>query len=110
MNRRSVLGMALLLSLGWPAAAKKREWKNGTLVSVEVTETANETGILVWHHYICTVTDGELNYVAQYEKPLKAIVKDSVKFVVDAGKLIISDTDGKERSAHLWKRERVEKR
>ena len=110
MNRRSVLGMALLLSLGWPAAAKKREWKNGTLVSVEVTETANETGILVWHHYICTVTDGELNYVAQYEKPLKTIVKDSVKFVVDAGKLIISDTDGKERSARLWKRERVEKR
>ncbi len=99
--------VAILFPIAWAAVAKKREWKTGTLVAIEVTETANATGLLIWHRYICTVTDGALNYVAQYKEPLKAIVKDPVRFVIEGDNLIILDADGKERAATLWKRERA---
>jgi hypothetical protein len=60
------------------------------------------------HRYICTVSDGEFSYVVEYEKPLKVAVHDKLKFVIEKNNLIILDVDGKERSARVEKRERIE--
>ncbi len=63
---------------------------------------------LIEHRYICTISDGEYSYVVEYEKPLKLAVHDPIKFVTEKDNLIILDADGKERSARIEKRERIQ--
>ena len=47
------------------------------------------------------------SYTVQYEQPIKAPIHRSIKFVIEKDRLILLDADGKERSAHIDKRERV---
>ena len=87
----------------------RKEWKEGQLLSVEIKDF--ETGKHhIDHRPHCTVADGDIHYVVEYEKPLKVAVHDIVKFVVDKDNLIILDSDRKERSAKIEKRERAEPR
>ena len=79
-------------------AAKERDWKQGTLSSVDVT--AN-------HRYECVISDGILLYTLEYEQPLKTPAHNPVKFVIEKDSLILLDSDGQERAAHIEKRERV---
>lgn len=88
--------------------AKAREWKSGRLISVEMRDfMTGKNNNKIDHRYICKVNDGEMNYVLEYEKPLKLAVNDTVKFVPEKDNLIILDADGKERSARVEIRERV---
>jgi hypothetical protein len=100
--------VALLFISGIVFAAKKRDWKEGTLVSVE-TMTIPAVGRNVDHRYLCTVSDGALLYTVEYEKPLKVAINDSVKFAIEGEWLTLIDADGKERSAKIEKRERKTK-
>ena len=79
-------------------AAKERDWKQGTLKSVDVT--AN-------HRYECVISDGILLYTLEYEKPLKTSAHNPVKFVIEKDSLILLDSDGQERAVRIEKRERV---
>jgi hypothetical protein len=83
-------------------AAEKRYWKEGTLISVEtITRDKGE------RRYECVVSDGVFSYTIEYERPIKAPVHRPIKFVVENDTLILLDADGKERPAHIEKRERV---
>jgi hypothetical protein len=42
-----------------------------------------------------------------YERPIKAPVHRPIKFVIEKETLILLDADGKERPAHIEKRDRV---
>jgi hypothetical protein len=84
-------------------AAEKRDWTQGRLVSVEAI-TSPDKGV---HRYECVVSDITFSYTVQYEHPIKAAVHRPVKFVIEKDTLILLDADGKERSAHVEKRERV---
>jgi hypothetical protein len=79
-------------------AAKERDWKQGTLTSVDVTAD---------HRYECVIYDGILFYTLKYEKPLKTPAHSPVKFVIEKDSLILLDSDGQERAAPVEKRERV---
>ena len=59
------------------------------------------------HRYICTIQDGDMLYVVEYEKPVKVAVHDRVKFAVGKDNLVLLDSDRKERSARIEKRERA---
>jgi hypothetical protein len=98
---------ALYLLAAVPMALfARKDWRDGQLLSVEIKDF--ETGKHhLDHRYICTVADGDLHYVVEYEKPLKVAVHDTVKFAVDKDNLIILDSDRKERSAKIEKRERA---
>src|ERR1700728_3723728 len=96
---------ACFLLAAMPAALfAGKQWKEGQLVSVDIEDF--ETGK---HHldkrYLCTVADGDMLYVVEYDKPLKVAVHDRVKFVIEKDNLIILDADRKERSAKIEKRE-----
>ena len=102
MRRRS----AFILLLGIPAALfAKKEWRQGQLLSVEIKDFERGKHNID-HRYVCTIADGDIRYLVEYEKPLKAVVNDPVKFFIDKDNLIIQDADGKERSARIEKRER----
>jgi hypothetical protein len=103
MFRRSA---CFLLAVTPLALIAKQEWREGQLLSVEIKDF--ETGKHhLDHRYICTVADGDMQYVVEYEKPLKSAVHDTVKFMVDKDNLIILDSDHKERPARIEKRERA---
>ena len=103
MWRRSAFVLLALLPLTLFAA---KMWKEGHLLSVEIKDF--ETGKhRLDHRYLCIVADGDMRYVVEYEKPLKAAVNDPVRFVIEKDNLIILDTDRKERSARIEKRERA---
>jgi hypothetical protein len=90
----------LIATLG--LTAKERDWKRGTLVSVEtITSDKGE------RRYECVVSDITWSYTVRYEQPIKAPVHRAVKFVIEKDTLILLDADDKERSAHIEKRERV---
>jgi len=93
----------LLLSIATLTyAAEKRDWKQGTLVSVEtITSEKGE------RRYECVVSDITWSYTVRYEQPIKAAVHGPLKFVIEKDTMIILDADDKERSAHIEKRERV---
>jgi hypothetical protein len=78
-------------------AADKRNWKEGTLVSMEAIE----------HRYQCVVSDGVYSYTVEYQDPIKAVVHRPVKFVIEKDQFILLDSDGKERWGRIEKRERV---
>ena len=103
MRRRSI---CLLLALAPLSLLAKKEWIEGELVSVEIRDF--ETGK---HHldkrYLCTIAAGDLHYTVEFEKPLKLVVHDKVRFAIDKDNLILQDGDRKERSAKIEKRERA---
>lgn len=87
-------------------AAKKRDWKQGALVSVD-SITIPIGPHRVAHRYNCVVADGAFLYTVEYEDPLKAVVHDPIRFVIEKDWLVLLDSDGKERSARIEKRERA---
>jgi hypothetical protein len=96
----------LLLAAAPIALIAKKEWRDGELVSVDIKDF--ETGKHhLDHRYVCTIQDGDMLYVVEYEKPVKVAVHDHVKFAVDKDSLVLLDTDRKERSARIEKRERA---
>jgi hypothetical protein len=103
MVRRSA---CFLLIAAIPCALMaKKEWKEGELVAVDIKDF--ETGKHhIDHRYLCTIADGELRYIVEFEKPVKLAVHDKVRFVIDKDNLILQDGDHKERSARIEKRER----
>jgi len=103
VNRRTFLMGFLATSVA--VLAKEDFWKEGHLVSVEIKDLM--AGKKLEHRYVCTVSDGEFNYVAEYEKPLKLAVNDPVKFEVKKNSVTIVDADGKKRQTQVEKRERI---
>lgn len=100
----ALLLFVVIASLAY--ASDKRDWKQGTLISVEmidVTVTPNR----VEHRYQCVVSDGTYSYTLEYEHLIKAAVHRPVKFVIDKDRFVLLDGDAKERSARIEKRERV---
>jgi hypothetical protein len=98
---------ACLLLAAMPAALMaKKEWRDGEVLAIDIKDFPSGKH-RVDHRYLCTIADGNLQYVVEYEKPLKAAVHDMVKFVVDKDNLIILDADRKERHARIEKRERA---
>jgi hypothetical protein len=96
ISKTVVYFAALIASL--LLAAKERDWKQGTLKSVDAT--AN-------HRYECVISDGVLLYTLEYEHPLKTAAHKPVKFLIEKDSLILLDSDGLERAAPIEKRERV---
>jgi hypothetical protein len=93
----------LLLSIATLTyAAEKRDWNQGTLVSVETITTDKGE-----RRYDCVVSDITWSYTVRYEHPIKAPVHRPVKFVIEKDTMILLDADDKERSARIEKRERV---
>jgi hypothetical protein len=84
-------------------AAENRDWNQGRLVSVEAITTPGKGE----RRYECVVSDITWSYTVQYEQPIKAPIHRPIKFVIEKDRLILLDADGKERSAHIDKRERV---
>ncbi len=84
-------------------AAENHDWKQGRLVSVEAV-TSPDKGE---RRYEYVVSDITFSYTVQYEHPIKAAVHRPIKFLIEKDTLILLDADGKERPAHIEKRERV---
>src|ERR1700687_4419431 len=95
--------IALLLIAIPVYAAEKRYWKQGSLVSVEAITSPDKDE----RRYECVVSDGTFSYTVEYERPIKAPVHRPIRFVIERIKdtLILLDADGKERQAHIEKRE-----
>jgi len=110
MGINKAYALTALLLIAALAYAEKREWKpgtffwkQGTLVSVDTTTDKGE------RRYECVVSDGTLSYTVEYERPIKAPAHRPIRFVIERiqDTLILLDADGKERPAHIEKRERV---
>ncbi|HEV8038542.1 MAG TPA: hypothetical protein VGP62_06745 [Bryobacteraceae bacterium] len=89
--------LVFLATLAYPAA--KRDWKQGTLASVDMPNSE--------HRYECVVSDRVFLYTMEFEHPIKTPVHTSLKFVIQEDTFVLLDADGRERSAHIEKRERV---
>ena len=100
---KAYVRIALLLIAILVYAAEKREWKQGRLVSVEAITSPGKSE----SRYECVVSDISFSYTMQYEHPIKAPAHRPIKFVIENDTLILLDADGKERPAHIEKRERV---
>lgn len=102
--RKPLALIALLLflaTLAYPTA--KRSWKEGTLMSVEmidVSPVVNRVG----RGYECVVSDEISLYTMKYDRPIKAAIRNRVKFVIEGDQFILLDADGKERPARITKR------
>src|ERR1700730_12209905 len=94
---------AFLLIATLTYATEKRDWKQGTLTSVETTTRADKGE----RRYECVVSDGAFSYTMESQHPIKAPAHRPIKFVIEKDKPILLDADGKERPAHIEKRERV---
>ncbi len=103
MNRRSFL----VLSAATPVAlfSKAAPLREGHLMAIDVKDLM--AGKKLEHRYVCTVSDGQYNYVVEYERPLKLAVNDPVRFDMKKDNLTLIDADGKKRSTKIEKRERV---
>jgi hypothetical protein len=102
---KAYAAIALLL-IAFPVfAAEQRFWKTGRLVSVEAITSPDKDE----RRYECVVSDGNFSYTVEYERPIKAPAHRPVRFVIERiqDNLILLDADGKERQAHIEKRERV---
>lgn len=89
------LSLALLaLFAGSQFAADTRDWNEGAVNSIQKYRT--ETGSLRYQYVIC-VGNCERHYIIQYNTPIKAHRRDSVKFTVDGDRFIVLDIDGKKR-------------
>ena len=84
----------------------KKDWRDGELIAVDIKDF--ETGKHhLDHRYLCTIQEGDMIYVVEYEKPVKAAVHDRIRFAIDKDNLVLMDSDRKERSARIEKRERA---
>jgi hypothetical protein len=98
MNIHRIRAGIILAAIATLLFAAKRDWKQGTLVSMDnVAE----------HRYECVVSDATYFYILALDRPLKTTPHDAIKFVVEQSKLVLLDADGAERSAQIEKRERV---
>ena len=103
MNRRTWLAYLAAMAVALPVkAAPMRE---GRVVAVDIKDLM--VGKKLKHRYLCTFSDGDLNYVVEFEKPLRLAVNDPVKFEIKKDSVTIVDADGKKRSSQIEKRERV---
>ena len=106
MLRRRVIGLLAVVPVA--LYAKKREWREGQLISVDVKDfTTGKKQNHIMHRYVCTVADKEFRYVVEYEKPVRIAVNDRLRFTVDKDKLTLVDADGKERQATIEQRIRI---
>jgi hypothetical protein len=96
----------LLLFVTGLAAEKDADWKQGTLVSIEMM-TFPVTPKRVAHRYRCVVSDGTLLYTLEYEKPIKTAAHDPIKLKIKKDQLTLLDSDGRERATRIETRERV---
>jgi hypothetical protein len=99
-----IASLLLLSTLASPA--EKRNWKEGTLMSVKMIHPAR-TVHRVERGYECVVSDEISLYTMEYERPIKAAVRSRVKFVIERDQFILLDADGKERPARIAKRDPV---
>jgi hypothetical protein len=97
INKPVTRAALLLFIAAFGCTAGKRNWKEGTLVSMEAIE----------HRYECVVSDGVYSYTMEYEQPIKAVVHRPVKFVIEKDQFILLEADGNERPERIEKRERV---
>jgi hypothetical protein len=93
----------LFLIAPYTHAAGKRDWTEGRLVSVDTITTPDKGE----RRYECVVSDITWSYTMQYEHPIKTPVHRPIKFVIEKDTIILLDADGKERPAHIEKRERI---
>ena len=84
-------------------AAEKRDWREGTLVSVDTTTTSDKGE----RRYECVVRDVSFSYTMEYQHSINAPVHRPIKFVIEKDTLILLDSNGKERPAHIERRERI---
>jgi hypothetical protein len=103
MNRITFL--VLLMAAPLALFSKAPMLKDGRVVAIDVKDLM--AGKKLEHRWVCTVSDGEYNYVVEYEKPVKLAVNDPVKFELKKDKLTLIDADGKKRETKLEKRERL---
>ena len=96
----------LTVLVGVSSAEKGSDWKQGTLVSVEMM-TFPVTPKRLAHRYRCVVSDGTFLYTLEYEKPIKTAAHDPVKLKIKKDQVTLLDSDGKERSTRIETRERV---
>jgi hypothetical protein len=105
--RKPLALIALLLflaTLAYPAG--KRDWKEGTLMSVKMIDVSPAVH-QVGHAYECVVSDEVSLYKMEYDRPIKAAIRNRVKFVIEGDQFILLDADGKERPARIAKRDPV---
>jgi hypothetical protein len=95
--------IALLLIAMLAHAAGIRDWKYGRLVSVEAITSADKDE----RRYECVVSDKTFSYTIEYQHPIKALAHLPIKFAIEWNTLVLLDADGKERRAHIEKRDRV---
>jgi hypothetical protein len=95
---RICAGIILLPASAALLFAAKRDWKQGTVVSMDEVDE---------HRYEYVVSDAAYFYTVELDRPLKTKVHDAIKFVIEQGQLVLLDADGEERSARIEKRERV---
>ncbi|HEY3840220.1 MAG TPA: hypothetical protein VGL72_26790 [Bryobacteraceae bacterium] len=96
----------MLLSVSPVFLMAMKEWRDGELIAVDIKDF--ETGKHhLDHRYLCAIQEGDMIYVVEYEKPVKSAVHDRVKFAIVKDSLILLDSDRKERSAKIEKRERA---
>jgi hypothetical protein len=98
MNIRRICAGIIFAAITTLLFAAKRDWKQGTLVSMDDVDE---------HRYECVVSDATYLYTLELDHPLKTKLHDSIKFVIEQGKLVLLDSDGVERSAPIEKRERL---
>ena len=100
MSISQALGRISLVSLLACAsyAAEKRDWKEGVLVGKETISA---------DHYQYVLSDGTYRYTIQYAAPIKAPLRHTLKFVLEGERLILVDSDGKERPSHVEQQERL---
>lgn len=104
---KSVLLAALVLLVTTASSpAKQREWKNGTVVSVDVMTIPTKKN-KIEHRYQCVFSDAEFYYTIEFKDPLRTAVHDPIRLVIEKDSLRLVDANGKERSARIEKRERI---
>jgi len=102
--RISVVLFSLLSSL---SQAADKNWVQGIVVSIDIT-TIPVTPKRISHRYQCVISDGTYSYTVEYDKPLRAAIRDPIKLSVGPDRIVLLDADGKERSAKIEKRERLD--
>lgn len=107
VSRRSLIFGSLSPLMIPLALATERAWSNGKLLSLDVRDTQNRTGLLVWHHYIYRISAGGIIYSAEFKDRLTTPVHDPIKISVKKNRLTVLD-GGKERTGDIQGSERIQ--
>jgi hypothetical protein len=106
--RRIFAVLFVLLLLVAVGASKSREWKQGTLISVDVVTVPMDKKHVI-HDYVAVVSDNTYFYTVEFRHPLKTAVRDAIKYAIEKDEIVLLDADGKVRSGRIEKRERASK-